>query len=177
MAKVIEITYTNWVDDEVVISLRSLREVASFDEVMGLKELEKLDNGKVFEQTVKFFKRAFVDEIERKAFFMEPMETVLDVLDEWLVLSYKGSRNLGEEFEEEDEGLEVTFDISFIDEGEQLKGFVASVLTNIGIIIFLVISIVFNWWWMIWGIAGFVALNTVLLTAVIVKLLRNRVKE
>jgi hypothetical protein len=174
MGKVIEIAYTNWVDDEVVIKLRSLREVASFEEVMGLRELEHVDEGKVFEHTITFFKRAFFDEVERKAFFMEPMETVLDVLDEWLILSYKGNRNLGEELDTDDEGLEVSFDFTFIDEDEQVKSFTASVFTNIGIIVFLVIAIVFNWWWMIWGVVSVVALNTILISVMLIKLLKSR---
>lgn len=175
MADIIEITYINWVDDEVTLKLRSMREVASFEEVIGLKQLEELDEGKVFEKTITFFKRAFMDEVERKAFFMEPMETVLDVLDEWLMLSYKGRRRLGqeEEFDDED-GLDVTFEFTVLDSETQSKTYAANIIWNILIIALLVTAVVFNWSWIIWGIIAIICFNTLFFTGLLVKLLKNK---
>lgn len=178
MAKSINIKYVNWVDDEVTLTLKSLREVASFEEVMGLRDLEEDDEGQLFEQTISFFKRAFNDDIERKIFFMEPMETVLDVLEEWLFLSYKGTRTIMDyENDEEVDGLDVTFNIELLDNKEDFKTSILAIIFNIFMIAFIAFAMVFNWYWIFWGIIGFILLNTIVLFINIIKIMyKNKIK-
>lgn len=176
MSKEFDIEYVNWLDDNTTIRLRSLREVATLDEIMDLKKLELVDEGKVFEMTITFFKRAFVDEVDRKAFFMEPMDTVLQVLDEWLVLSYKGNRKLGED-DTLDDDYEVSFDVTFIDETDDVKNYTGSVIGNVLLLLFLLAAVLFNWWWIVWGLVAAIGLNTVIFTGLLINALYKRHKN
>lgn len=147
----------NWVDNETTITLKPLREVSSFDEVMALRDLNEDEDAMIFDITIKLFKRAFEDEEQQKLFFLEPMATVLDVLDEWLQKSYEAMNGNNEEEEDWDEeySVDVTFDMGFLEEKENDTTVMAAGIIGLSIFIaIIVLGAILNAWWVIWAVAG-----------------------